>query len=101
MPNDTTVATTDLPRDIRPGTYRIVLSLSRQSAANPGTASTDIALYGLRWSPGAVVTWLVPVSLLALGGAAAYLVRRQLRALHLRDDDAAATPAVAAQRQAA
>jgi hypothetical protein len=37
MPNDTTTATTDLPQDIRGGTYRIVLSLSRQSAANPGT----------------------------------------------------------------
>ncbi len=71
------------------------------AAANPGAAWPDIALYGLRWSPGAVVTWLVPVSLLALGGAAAYLVRRQLRALHVRDDDAAAAAAVAAQRQAA
>lgn len=37
MPNETTVATTDLPQDIRAGTYRIVLTLSRQSASNPGT----------------------------------------------------------------
>lgn len=37
MPNDTTTATTDLPQDISSGTYRIALSLSRQSAANPGT----------------------------------------------------------------
>jgi hypothetical protein len=37
MPNDTTTATTDLPQDLRAGSYRIVLSLSRQSASNPGT----------------------------------------------------------------
>lgn len=37
MPQDTTTATTDLPQDLRTGTYRIVLSLSRQSSANPGT----------------------------------------------------------------
>lgn len=37
MPNDTTTATTDLPQDVRGGTYRIVLSLSRQSASSPGT----------------------------------------------------------------
>jgi hypothetical protein len=37
MPSDTTTATTDLPQDIGSGTHRIVLSLSRQSAANPGT----------------------------------------------------------------
>ena len=37
MPNDATTATTDLPQDLRPGTYRIVVSFSRQSAANPGT----------------------------------------------------------------
>lgn len=36
MPNDTTTATTDLPQDLRGGTYRIVLSLSRQSTSNPG-----------------------------------------------------------------
>lgn len=37
MPNDTTTATTDLPHDLRVGSYRIVLMLSRQSASNPGT----------------------------------------------------------------
>lgn len=37
LPNDTTTATTDLPQDIGSGTYRIALSLSRQSARNPGT----------------------------------------------------------------
>lgn len=37
MPSETQTATTDLPADLRPGTYRIVLSLSRQSASNPGT----------------------------------------------------------------
>ena len=37
MPNETQTATTDLPRDLPRGTYRIVLSLSRQSASNPGT----------------------------------------------------------------
>jgi hypothetical protein len=35
-PNDTTTATTDLPRDVRAGTYRITLNLSRQSTTNPG-----------------------------------------------------------------
>lgn len=37
MPNQTVTNTTDLPGDLRGGTYRMVLSLSRQSATNPGT----------------------------------------------------------------
>jgi hypothetical protein len=40
MPNDTTTATTDLPQDIGSGMYRIALTLSRQSATNPGTIRT-------------------------------------------------------------
>jgi hypothetical protein len=36
MPNDTTTATTDLPQDVRNGTYRIVVTFSRQSSTNPG-----------------------------------------------------------------
>jgi len=37
MPNDTTTATTDLPHDLRVGSYRIVLIFSRQTASNPGS----------------------------------------------------------------
>ena len=37
MPNQTVTNTTDLPVDLRGGTYRMVLSLSRQSTSNPGT----------------------------------------------------------------
>ena len=37
MPNETQTATTDLPANLRGGTYRIVLLLSRQSASNPGS----------------------------------------------------------------
>jgi hypothetical protein len=37
MPNETSPATTDLPQDLRGGTYRIVVTFSRQSSANPGT----------------------------------------------------------------
>lgn len=37
MPNQTVTNTTDLPADLRSGTYRMVLSLSRQSTSNPGT----------------------------------------------------------------
>ncbi len=37
MPNQTVTNTTDLPADLRSGTYRMVLVLSRQSTSNPGT----------------------------------------------------------------
>lgn len=37
MPHQTVTNTTDLPADLRSGTYRMVLSLSRQSTSNPGT----------------------------------------------------------------
>lgn len=37
MPNETQSANTDLPDNLRAGTYRMVLTLSRLSSANPGT----------------------------------------------------------------
>lgn len=37
MPNETQSANTDLPDNLRAGTYRMVLTLSRQSSVNPGT----------------------------------------------------------------
>ena len=37
MPNQTVTNATDLPADLRSGTYRMVLSLSRQSTTNQGT----------------------------------------------------------------
>ena len=73
-------------------------SLAQASAAQ---GWPEIALYGVRWSPDAVLTWLVPASLLTMGTGAAWLARQQLRALRTRDDKAAAAPTVPVQRQAA
>lgn len=69
--------------------------------ANAAQGWPEIALYGVRWAPDAVLTWLVPVTLLTLGAGAAWLARQQLRALRTRADGVAAVPTVPVQRQAA
>lgn len=69
------------------------------AAANAIEAWPGITLYGVRWSPGAVITWFVPMLLLAAGGGVAYLARQRMRALHTRDE-AATAAAVPAQGHA-
>ena len=43
---------------------------------NPLAPWPAVALFGMRWAPGAVLTWLVPFALLAAGAAAGQLARR-------------------------
>ena len=52
-----------------------------------------IALFGQSWSVLSLTTWLVPLSLLALGGALAYGARRWLSVLAHRDESAGVLPA--------
>jgi branched-chain amino acid transport system permease protein len=70
------------------------LSQDYQSmAALPGaTPWPPIPLFGTSWSPMAVTTWLTPIALLAIGGALAWLAKRQMRVLAQREE-AAASPA--------
>jgi branched-chain amino acid transport system permease protein len=56
---------------------------------NPLAPWPPVALFGMRWAPGAVLTWLVPFALLAAGAAAGQLTRRWLASLPERK----ATPA--------
>jgi branched-chain amino acid transport system permease protein len=49
--------------------------------ADPSAPWPAIPLYGVDWAPGAISTWLVPVVLLGVGGALAYVARRWLQGL--------------------
>jgi len=57
--------------------------------AGAGTPWPPIALFGQTWSLLSLTTWLLPLSLLALGAALAYGARRWLRALEQREERAA------------
>ena len=64
---------------------------------NPSAPWPPIALFGRAWPPSAVLTWLVPALLLALGGSLVWGVRRWLRVLSAREEqDAAPAAAVTA-----
>jgi branched-chain amino acid transport system permease protein len=66
-------------------------ALASANAAMPWPA---IRLAGVAWSPGSVLTWLVPTASLGAGSALAWLARRRLRALEQRREaGAAARPA--------
>jgi len=54
------------------------------AAANPAAPWPPIELFGIRWAPGSVLTWAMPLALLAVGGALGLLARRRLRALEDR-----------------
>ncbi|WP_411880833.1 branched-chain amino acid ABC transporter permease [Polaromonas sp. YR568] len=58
--------------------------------ANPYAPWPPIALFGRAWPPAAVLTWLVPALLLALGGSLVLGVRRWLCVLSARDEQDAA-----------
>jgi branched-chain amino acid transport system permease protein len=45
---------------------------------NPTGQLPPISLFGRSWSPMAPATWLVPIVLLAIGGASAYFARRRV-----------------------
>lgn len=67
------------------------------AGANPSAPWPPIALFGRAWPPSAVLTWLVPALLLALGGSLVWGVRRWLRVLSAREEqDAAPAAAVTA-----
>ncbi|HEY0817551.1 MAG TPA: branched-chain amino acid ABC transporter permease [Rhizobacter sp.] len=59
------------------------------AAANPFTAWPPVSLFGTRWSPSSVLTWLVPVLLLATGGVLVALARRRFASLLVEQDGAA------------
>jgi branched-chain amino acid transport system permease protein len=74
------------------GAFLIVIlqrafSQDYQAIAKAGaeTLWPPIALFGRSWSLLSLTTWLVPLSLLALGGAIAFGVRRWLRVLAHRE----------------
>jgi len=74
------------------------------ASANAAMPSPPITLFGVAWSPASVITWLVPASLLAIGGAMAYFTRQRLQALDSQHATGAATanqPHVATTRSAA
>lgn len=75
-------------------------ALAAASAAMPWP---PIRLAGMQWSPVSAITWLVPATLLAAGGALAALARRRLGALERRREAGASDPSspVAAARSAA
>jgi branched-chain amino acid transport system permease protein len=54
-----------------------------QMAASAGGPWPPIRLFGLPWSPGAWVTWLVPVALLGAGGVLVALARRRFAAIQV------------------
>ena len=58
------------------------------AAATPATPWPAVRLFGRSWSPMAAATWLVPISLLAVGGFLAFLARRQSRLLGDRAEPA-------------
>ena len=60
--------------------YRAMVQLSAAKAMPP------IVLFGQSWSPASIATWLVPVTLLLLGGLCAYLGRRRSNALEQVED---------------
>lgn len=45
---------------------------------NPMAPWPQVMVYGARWAPGAALTWVVPVALLAAGGAVGLVARRRL-----------------------
>lgn len=49
--------------------------------ANPMAPWPQVVLYGSRWAPGALMTWVMPAVLLATGGALGLAARRRLDAL--------------------
>jgi branched-chain amino acid transport system permease protein len=57
---------------------------------NPSAPWPPIALFGRAWPPSAVLTWLVPALLLALGGSLVLGVRRWLSVLSAREEQDAA-----------
>jgi branched-chain amino acid transport system permease protein len=60
------------------------------AGANPSAPWPPIALFGRSWPPAAVLTWLVPALLLALGGSLVWGMRRWLCVLSARDEQDAA-----------
>ncbi len=60
------------------------------AGANPSAPWPPIALFGRAWPPSAVLTWLVPALLLALGGSLVLGVRRWLCVLSAREEPDAA-----------
>lgn len=62
--------------------------------ADPSAPWPAIPLYGVDWAPAAITTWLVPVVLLSVGAALAYMARRRLQSL-LDGSERAASPAAA------
>lgn len=60
------------------------------AGANPSAPWPPIALFGRAWPPAAVLTWLVPALLLALGGSLVLGVRRWLCVLSAREEPDAA-----------
>ena len=56
------------------------------AAAHAAVPWPPIALFGRSWSPVSAVTWLVPFSLVVIGGALGYLARRWLRVLVQREE---------------
>jgi len=67
------------------------LSQDYQSMATlPGaTPWPPIPLFGTSWSPMAATTWLTPIALFVVGGALAWLAKRQMRVLAQREEAAA------------
>lgn len=67
------------------------------AGANPAAPWPAISLFGRSWLPGAVLTWAVPVVLLACGGALVYAVRRGVEALQNADGRGMSTAARGAE----
>jgi branched-chain amino acid transport system permease protein len=77
-----------------------ILSQDYQSLAQANAGVWPaIKLFGLSWSPGSPMTWIVPVILCAGGVLVGYTARRALRALIEREEARAEAPASASAAQ--
>lgn len=60
--------------------------------SDPDAAWPAVTLFGTDWAPLGLVTWFVPLALLAAGGLLVLFTRRQLQAIHEVQATAASTP---------
>lgn len=56
------------------------------AAANAAVPWPPITLFGRSWSPGSVMTWMVPFTLMVAGGWFGHMARRWLRVLVQREE---------------